>query len=61
MVFGMIDCGSCQVKGICDAHVLDGGWKHLTGIKPCVVPGPCAAIIDAEECQKNIFDLRKGK
>jgi hypothetical protein len=31
------DCICCNVVSICDAHVIDGKWKHRLGVSPCDV------------------------
>jgi len=29
------DCASCEVVGICDAHITGGSWHHRQGVIPC--------------------------
>lgn len=33
----LTDCAKCSHLLVCDAHVIDGGWKHRQGIDPCIV------------------------
>jgi hypothetical protein len=31
------DCINCEVVSICDAHNINGKWKHKLGANPCEV------------------------
>ena len=31
------DCIKCEVVLICDAHNINGGWRHKQGVSPCDV------------------------
>lgn len=38
-------CISCKVRSICDAHNVNGEWKHKQGINPCKINEESESVI----------------